>query len=247
MACVAPTIVLSCEHGGNDIPPELVACFSGQQRILATHRGYDLGARALAERLALILNVPLYLQTVSRLVIDTNRSLRHPRLFSEWTRDLPLRQRDDIVERYYRPHRQRVESAVAAAIENGSPVFHLAVHSFTPIFDGIRRTADVGLLYDPSRPRENELATRWMSRFAHELPQVRVRRNYPYKGVADALATHLRRLYGPGQYAGMELEVNQAFLLSRRESLGGASSGVLPASSNSSSNSRGSRSSPAKK
>ena len=36
-----------------------------------------------------------------------------------------------------------------------------------------------------------------------------LRRNYPYRGVSDALVTHLRRRYGARGYAGMELEVNQ--------------------------------------
>jgi hypothetical protein len=36
-----------------------------------------------------------------------------------------------------------------------------------------------------------------------------VRRNYPYRGSADGLTTHLRRLHPDGRYAGVEIEVNQ--------------------------------------
>ncbi|HVJ30087.1 MAG TPA: N-formylglutamate amidohydrolase, partial [Gammaproteobacteria bacterium] len=36
-----------------------------------------------------------------------------------------------------------------------------------------------------------------------------LRRNYPYRGVSDALVTHLRRRYGGRGYVGMELELNQ--------------------------------------
>jgi hypothetical protein len=35
-----------------------------------------------------------------------------------------------------------------------------------------------------------------------------LRRNYPYRGVSDALVTHLRRRYG-GRGVGMEPELNQ--------------------------------------
>ena len=42
-----------------------------------------------------------------------------------------------------------------------------------------------------------------------------LRRNYPYRGVSDALVTHLRRRYGSRGYVGMELEVNQKHVGSR--------------------------------
>jgi len=44
------------------------------------------------------------------------------------------------------------------------------------------------------------------------VPGLRVRRNYPYRGAADGLTTHLRRQLGP-RYLGVELEINQALLL----------------------------------
>ena len=42
-----------------------------------------------------------------------------------------------------------------------------------------------------------------------------LRRNYPYRGVSDALVTHLRRRYGGRGYVGMELEINQKHAASR--------------------------------
>ena len=36
-----------------------------------------------------------------------------------------------------------------------------------------------------------------------------VRRNYPYRGVSDALVTYLRRRYAARGYVGLEVEVNQ--------------------------------------
>ena len=41
-----------------------------------------------------------------------------------------------------------------AAVAARKQVLHVAVHSFTPVLHGERRNADVGLLYDPARPRE---------------------------------------------------------------------------------------------
>jgi hypothetical protein len=40
-----------------------------------------------------------------------------------------------------------------------------------------------------------------------------VRRNYPYRGDADGLTTHLRKRYPDGRYTGVEIEVNQKHTL----------------------------------
>jgi hypothetical protein len=44
------------------------------------------------------------------------------------------------------------------------------------------------------------------------LPHLRVRRNRPYRGTSDGLTTHLRRRFAAKDYAGIELELNQALL-----------------------------------
>ena len=51
--------------------------------------------------------------------------------------------------------------------------------------------------------------------FGHFLV-VCLRRNYPYRDVADGLATWLRRRFADPDYAGFELEVNQAVFQSAR-------------------------------
>jgi hypothetical protein len=43
-------------------------------------------------------------------------------------------------------------------------------------------------------------------------PEWRVRRNYPYRGDADGLTTHLRERLPAREYVGVELEVNQALV-----------------------------------
>jgi predicted N-formylglutamate amidohydrolase len=82
------------------------------------------------------------------------------------------------------------------------------VHSFTPVLDGVVRRTDVGVLYDPRRPGERDLALelRRRLRAAHDW---RVRLNDPYRGNADGLTTTLRRRFPENRYWGIELEVNQ--------------------------------------
>ncbi len=205
-------LVLSCEHGGNRIPARYAALFVGSEHLLASHRGLDLGAAPLARRLARALGAPLHLHGFSRLLVDANRSLGHPGLFSVHTRALPEGERERIVARYWRPHRRAVERAVEAARRGGAPVLHLSVHSFTPRLGGRSRGCDVGLLYDPSRPRERELCARWREALRELAPRLRVRRNHPYRGNADGFTTHLRRRFADPAYAGIEIEVSQARL-----------------------------------
>ena len=57
--------------------------------MLKSHRGWDPGSLTLAARLAETLGAPFHAQTVTRLLIDANRSLHHRGLFSEFTRTLP--------------------------------------------------------------------------------------------------------------------------------------------------------------
>jgi predicted N-formylglutamate amidohydrolase len=209
-------VIVSCEHGGNRIPARFAPLFFRQQRVLAGHRGFDPGAAPLARRLARTLDAPLHVHLLSRLLADPNRSLGHPRLFSARTRALPENERAQIVARCWRPHRRAVEAAVALALRRGARVLHLSVHSFTPRLDGRSRGCDVGLLYDPARPRERELCARWRAILLELAPGLRVRRNHPYRGDADGFTTHLRRRFADPGYAGIELEVSQARLRGSR-------------------------------
>jgi predicted N-formylglutamate amidohydrolase len=85
------------------------------------------------------------------------------------------------------------------------------MHSFTPVFDGAPRRADVGLLYDPRRAAERQWCGRWREALLGRRPELIVRRNDPYRGGADGLVTHLRRRFDADRYVGVELEVNQKF------------------------------------
>jgi predicted N-formylglutamate amidohydrolase len=203
------TFVITCEHGGNRIPAAFAGLFRGQRARLDSHRGYDPGALAMARALAVAFGAPLAVSTVSRLLVDLNRSIGHPGLFSAATRGAPAEVRASILARHYRPYRQRVEGLVGDAVARGRRVVHLSSHSFTAVLDGRHRRADVGLLYDPGRRGEAMLCAGWKSALAERAPSLRVRRNYPYAGKADGLTSHLRRSFPPEAYVGIELEVNQ--------------------------------------
>jgi len=177
--------------------------------VLRSHRGWDPGALPLAREVARVLGAPLRHTTVTRLLVEPNRGEGAPQLFSEFTRGLPSATRKELLRRYHRRYRNRVRSGVRELLARGAPVLHLSVHTFTPILDGVRREVEVGVLFDPERDREAELAGRWMAGLREAAPGLRVEANAPYLGTDDGLTTTLRGEFTPEDYLGIEVEVRQ--------------------------------------
>ena len=209
--------IVTCEHGGNKIPDRYRSFFAGHEALLAGHRGWDPGALPLARYLARHLRAPLHFSRISRLLVDLNRSTHHPRVFSSIVRSLPRNEREDILDRWYRPYRGKVTGAVRASVGSGHVVVHVAVHTFTAVLDGKTREVEVGLLFDPARASEktfcHALGRQLRRRLLEGKQPVRVRLNQPYQGRSDGLATALRRGFPAHAYLGIELEVNQALIL----------------------------------
>lgn len=208
--------LVTCEHGGNRIPPRYAILFAAHRAALDSHRGWDPGALPLARALAKTLDAPLFVSQTSRLLVDLNRSEHHRDVFSPMTRGLPNDARNRILDEHYRPYRAAVEAAGDAAIDAGARIVHVSAHSFVPVLDGKTRRADIGLLYDPRRAREAALCNRWIALLSEALPDHEIRRNYPYRGDADGLTTALRERYRVVDYVGIEVELNQRLLAQPR-------------------------------
>jgi len=139
-------------------------------------------------------------------LIDLNRSPGHRALLSEWSRRLPARDIDHLLA----VHERHFEQLLASVRASKGAALHVAVHTFTPVLGTEQRDFEVGLLYDPKRAPEVDLAGR-LDR-ALRARGLRVRRNAPYRGVADGAPTWLRRQFTAARYIGLELELNQSFL-----------------------------------
>ncbi len=206
-------VLLTCEHGGNEVPREFRKLFSPHRDLLQTHRGWDPGTKQLAELWCKRIACELHLATVTRLLVDLNRSPNHRSVFSEVTRELPLTEKQRLLVEYHQPHRNAVTESIRNAIEGGHRVLHIGVHSFTPQLNDEVRNADIGLLFDPRRAWEKNLSRQWQSELRSSKLQPRVRLNYPYRGISDGLTTTLRKQFSDDYYAGIEIEVNQAIPL----------------------------------
>lgn len=212
----AASILVTCEHGGNRVPQRYRHLFRGWEGILDSHRGHDPGALDMARYLSRTFGCHLEYATVSRLLVELNRSVGHRTLFSDVSRSLGPQARTDVLHRYYYPYRERIEEHIERLVSSGRTVVHISSHSFTPELDGCVRNADVAWLYDPKRWREALLCRTWKGAMKALRPSLRLRRNYPYRGSDDGLTTHLRRRFPPSRYLGIELEVNQKWVFGDR-------------------------------
>ena len=202
-------LLLTCEHAGNQVPKAYAACFAGQRTLLDSHRGWDPGTLALGKYLTKELSAPLIYRETTRLLVDLNRSESNRAIFSSLVRTLPSAEREQILERYYRPYRREVKEWIDAQVKAKQFVWHLSLHSFTPQLGDDVRQAEIGLLYDPQRKPERELCARWQVALRQVFPEFRIRLNYPYRGTADGHPPTLRKAFSAKKYAGIELEVNQ--------------------------------------
>src|SRR6202521_236655 len=129
---VIDSFVITCEHGGNQIPAPYRRLFRGRRALLDSHRGYDPGALVMARAMARAFRAPLVSSTISRLLIDLNRSIGHPHLFSVATRGAPAKLRAKIVEQHYLPYRLQVVWLVQQSKSRGRPELHISSHRYAP-------------------------------------------------------------------------------------------------------------------
>lgn len=147
-------LLLVADHAGRAIPPHM-GKLGLHDSDLDLHIAYDIGICTLTRRLADLLDAPAVLGVYSRLLIDPNRGLARADSIPEVSDSVPIPGNKGLSET---DRRQRAESfywpfqnAVAAMLEtqrarHGNPAF-IAVHSFTPIFQGVPRPWHVGVLW----------------------------------------------------------------------------------------------------
>lgn len=200
-------LFLSCEHGGNHVPNEYQHLFINVNNILKTHRGYDKGALELYNALNKCgVHFSIFSET-TRLLVDINRSLHRRTLFSEYSKHLSADVKKEVLNHYYYPFRNSFFEEALRVVDGGEDIFHVSVHAFTPVLNGIERRADIGLLYNPSHGIERKLAIIWKKELQKVFPNFVIRYNYPYLGKTDGHVAPLRRALGKN-YAGIEFELN---------------------------------------
>jgi predicted N-formylglutamate amidohydrolase len=203
------SIVITCEHAGNQIPEGFEFLFEGAADVLQSHRGWDPGAIQVAEFLSEHLQCPLFTFHDTRLLIEPNRSIHSHQLFSEFSDKLDRQTKQFLIESLYFSYRDAVETFLT---ECRKPVVHLSIHSFTPIWNERPRKTDVGVLFDPARQFESGFCEIYRANLERSLSDFTIDFNEPYKGTDDGFTTYLRTRFDDLTYAGIEIEINQKFI-----------------------------------
>jgi predicted N-formylglutamate amidohydrolase len=213
---VATGLLIVCDHAANAFP-EAYGCLGLRQEDLHRHIAYDMGAAAVAERLAATLGAPALLSQFSRLLIDPNRGLDDPTLIMQISDGLIVPGNvglDEIeiaarIERYYEPYHCAIDRAVEAGLAAGKPPVIVSVHSFTQAWKGVPRPWSVGVLWD----KDPRLALPLLAAL-REIPGIEVGDNQPYSGQLNG-----DTLYRHGTARGLAhalIEVRQDLILSEQ-------------------------------
>lgn len=200
--------LITCEHASNHIPTEF-RNLEIPKEILNSHYGFDLGAYELAK--ALYKSIPkkekIFLYSkMSRLLIDFNRSLENPQIFSKYTRNLNLKQKKKLL-REYENFRKSSYNFIIKYINKNYLIIHLSIHSFTPVYKNKVRKNEIGILYDPKREIEKNFA----KKLKKNLNYYKCYLNLPYRGFTDGHISKLRKIFKKN-YLGLELEISQKIL-----------------------------------
>jgi len=184
-------LLLTCEHASNAMPFDWHWPHEDQW-LTETHWAWDPGAAELTRALAQELEATAVLSLFSRLLIDPNRPLDSATLFRTRAdgRPVVLNQqvqpddREDRIEKLYRPYHQAVDELLTLQ----APGFLLAIHSFTPEYEGKTRSLEMGVIH----VNQPSLAETWCAVFCQAGWQAQI--DAPYAGSGGYM-------YGPNLHA----------------------------------------------
>lgn len=151
-------ILFIADHAGRALPRRLgdLGLPAGET---ARHIGWDIGIWEVGRLLAARFDAPLLGQRYSRLVVDCNRPPGVPTSIPDVSEDTLIPGNVGLsdalkaarVEAIFKPYHAAIEAELDARQEAGRPTILVSLHSFTPVFKGVARPWQVGLLFNRDR------------------------------------------------------------------------------------------------
>lgn len=132
---------------------------SADTDLVGSHWSYDPGAedftRDLSRRIASVSVLSRY----SRLLCDPNRPVGSETMFRVEADHRPVAlnhpdaltdaEREKRLQQLYEPY----HAALRSAVDRIRPTMILSAHSFTPVYEGVKRTVEIGVLYNQEKDR----------------------------------------------------------------------------------------------
>jgi predicted N-formylglutamate amidohydrolase len=179
--------LLTCDHYGRLIPNALGDLGLAESE-LTRHIAWDIGIAGVAEALSKQLDAHLVAQRYSRLVIDCNRPPAAPSSIPRISEATMIPGNEGLTrealearrEQIFAPYHRRIDEIIDLRMREGMPTVLVSLHSFTPVYAGIRRPWHIGTLYQ----RDTRLPPRLLRLLRAESDLV-VGDNEPY-AVSDA-------------------------------------------------------------
>jgi predicted N-formylglutamate amidohydrolase len=150
--------VLVCDHASNFIP-EAYGDLGLSAEARVAHIAWDPGALGTAQEMSRLLDAPLVYPRISRLIIDCNRDHAAHDLIpaiSETTRipgneNLSEQDRKQRIELAHVPFHSAIETLVAERALAGKRSVIVSVHTYTPVYKGVSRPWEIGIIADKDR------------------------------------------------------------------------------------------------
>ena len=196
-------LVLICEHASKTLPlehPELGGDLGLSEAAKVSHAAWDIGAlglsRGLAARLAKVCGGAVLVSApLSRLAYDLNRAPDHAGAMPAKSeihdvpgnRNLTPAQRLARTEAICLPFHATLSAEINRLVALGRRPALIGVHSFTPVYNGITRDVEFGVIHD------DDLALTMATLTASEGCGLDTRLNEPYSAQGDV--THTIRLH----------------------------------------------------
>lgn len=149
------SFLIVCDHASNHMPSEFGGLGLGAADLLR-HIAWDPGALGVALRMSERLDAPLVRSLASRLLIDCNRPLDAHDLIAQKSEsthipgnaNLSADQRQERITRFYTPFHDLIEDVLRPKLFRGGKPGVIAVHSFNPVYNGVARPWEIGIIHD---------------------------------------------------------------------------------------------------
>jgi predicted N-formylglutamate amidohydrolase len=188
--------VLICDHASNRIPERYGTLgLTPAERL--SHIAWDPGALAVCLELVDLLDAPVVASNISRLVVDCNRTDTAPDMMpavSEVTvvpgnAAISDEERAFRIANFHAPFHAAATALLDARAARGQETILVAMHSFTPVYKGVSRPWEIGLIHG----RDTKFTKALFDALAADAPSLTLGWNEPYKaldGVTYTLEHH---------------------------------------------------------